>query len=68
MSFSLAPLLLHSSDIPVHARAALRSAYEAPADERVSLLESAARILHHEVDLDCSDARELVGLASGSCC
>jgi len=43
-------------------------AYDAPIEERTPHLESAARILHRELDLDCVDARELVGLsAEGSC-
>ncbi len=69
MSFSLAPLLLHSDHVPATARRALRAAYDAPADERTPHLESAARILYRELDeLDCSDARELVGLSpEGSC-
>jgi hypothetical protein len=68
MSFSLAPLLLHSDDVPADARAALREAHEAPVAYRTALLESAARILYREVDLDCGDARELVGLPTiGSC-
>jgi hypothetical protein len=68
LSFSVAPLLLHTDQIPATARHALRAAYDAPIEERSSHLESAARILHHELDLDCEDARELVGLsAQGSC-
>jgi hypothetical protein len=68
MTFSLAPLLLHSDHVPPTVRRALRAAHEAPAHERTPHLESAARILHRELDLDCSDARELVGLsAQGTC-
>jgi hypothetical protein len=68
MSFSVAPLLLHSAQIPATARHALRAAYDAPIDERTPHLESAARILHRELDLDCVEARELVGLSiEGSC-
>ena len=52
--FSLAPLLVHSEAVPVLARQALR-------DGR---LEDAAAILYDETDLECSDARELVGLDS----
>jgi hypothetical protein len=62
MKFSIAPLLLHSAHVPDGAREALQAAYTAPAEERASHLESAARILHREVDLDCRDAAELVGL------
>ena len=68
MSFSVAPLLLYSDHVPLTARHALRAAYDAPVDERTPYLESAARILHRELDLNCLDARELVGLtAEGSC-
>jgi hypothetical protein len=68
MSFSVAPLLLHSDHVPLTARHALRAAYDAPVEERTPHLEFAARILHHELDLNCVDARELVGLsAEGSC-
>lgn len=68
MSFSVAPLLLHSDHVPLTARHALRAAYDAPMEERISHLESAARILHHELDLNCVDARELVGLTAQSSC
>jgi arginase family enzyme len=68
MSFSVAPLLLHSEHVPLTARHALRAAYEAPVEERISHLESAARILYCELDLDCVDARELVGLSTEGAC
>jgi hypothetical protein len=70
MSFSVTPLLLHSDQVPTAARRALRAAYDAPIEERAPYLESAARILHRdgELDLDCVDARELVGLSvEGTC-
>ena len=68
MRFSIAPLLLHSEQVPATVRRALRAAYDGPDEERRQHLESAARILHRELDLDCSDARELVGLgADGGC-
>jgi hypothetical protein len=67
MSFSLAPLLLHSEGVPASVRQALRAAHDGPTRERGLHLESAARILHRELALDCRDARELVGLASGGC-
>ena len=63
MTFSITSLLLHSDSVPVRARAALRAAYASPLDQRSPHLESAARILYLELDLDCSDARELVGLS-----
>jgi hypothetical protein len=68
MTFSVAPLLLHSKHVPALARHALRAALAAPADQRTPHLESAARILHHELALDCADARELVGLSNGGSC
>jgi hypothetical protein len=68
MSFSLASLLLHSEHVPAAARHALRAAHDAPSEERRSYLESAARILHRELALDCDDARELVGLSTAGSC
>ncbi|HEY1959915.1 MAG TPA: hypothetical protein VGH28_30110 [Polyangiaceae bacterium] len=62
MSFSLAPLLVHSDAVPVLARQALRAAVVAPPDARDELLAEAARVLYDETDLECSDVRELVGL------
>jgi len=67
MSFSLASILLHSDVVPARARQALRAAQDGPSRERGTHLESAARILHRELALDCGDARELVGLAPGTC-
>ncbi|MES1172148.1 MAG: hypothetical protein ABUL77_02835 [Bacteroidota bacterium] len=64
MTFSLVPLLLHASDVPATARRALQLATDGPLDERRQHLTSAARILHRELDLDCGDARELVGLVA----
>jgi hypothetical protein len=58
----LALLLIHGTLVPEPAREALKAAYEAPAGERRALLESAARVLHRETNLDCTDVRELVGL------
>jgi hypothetical protein len=62
MSLSLVPLLLHESDVPAAARAALHAATRAPAAERRRHLETAATALYREARLDCADARELVGL------
>lgn len=67
MSFSIAPLLIHSDVVPAPARAALRAAQRSASGERSRHLESAARILHHELALECDDARELVGLPPGTC-
>jgi hypothetical protein len=68
MTFSIAPLLIHSDGVPVGARDALRAAYEAPVEHRGAMLESAARILYDETDLECSDIRELVGLSGDGNC
>jgi len=65
MSLSLLPLLIHHEAVPAIARTALRATCgAASADERRAHLETAARALCREahLDLDCADARELVGL------
>ena len=62
MSFSLLPLLIHEEDVPARAREALREAERVPASERQVYLEAAARALHRDTQLECEDARELVGL------
>ena len=68
MGFSIALLLIHSEFVPAEAREALKAANEAPLEARTQALEIAARILHHKASLDCSDARELVGLhEAGEC-
>ncbi len=67
MSFSLAPLLVHSDAVPVLARQALRAASSAAPDLRDVLLEEAARVLYDETELECRDVRELVGLDSTTC-
>jgi hypothetical protein len=68
MSFSMAPLLMHSEQVPSEARDAIRAAYEGGPEHRSAWLESAARILHRNTGLACSDIRELVGLPSGEDC
>ena len=67
-SFTLVPLLLHSEAVPQAARDALRSSISATPEQRDSDLLVAARVLHDEVALDCSDARVLVGLSEHGCC
>jgi hypothetical protein len=62
MSLSLLPLLIFEPDLPEAARAALIEASHAPVAERDAHLEAAARVLFREAQLDCDDARELVGL------
>lgn len=68
MSFSMTTLLIHSQSVPTRAREALESAESAGPEHRDRLLESAARILHAETDLECADVLELVGLPSGRGC
>jgi hypothetical protein len=62
MSFSLASLLMVDDDVPMTVRAALRAASRAPEHERRLHLQAAARALKLEAQLDCDDAKELVGL------
>lgn len=64
MTFSLASLLVFEEDVPASARRALCAAIHAPANERHAHLEEAARALSVETVLDCTDARELVGLTT----
>jgi hypothetical protein len=65
MSFKMASLLVHSDDVPPSAREALKAAHTDAPENRAQWLEAAARILHDEVGLGCSDALELVDLRSG---
>jgi hypothetical protein len=65
MSFTLAPLLIHSEEVPAAAREALRAAYRGSSETRTPHLESAARLLCRDTLLDCSEARDLVGLPAG---
>ena len=67
MSISLASLLVHDDGVPAAARAAIRDALGSSVLRRERLLEAAARILHRETDVNCADARELVGLSAGGC-
>jgi hypothetical protein len=67
MSFAMATLLAQSEHVPTAAREALRSASVVPPERRLALLTAAARILHVERGLDCSDALELVDLPAGDC-
>lgn len=62
MSFSLLNLLLHEEDLPTSALDALRRATSAPTADRPRHLHAAAQALYQDAQLDCDDARELVGL------
>ena len=68
-TFSMAPLLMHSPDLPHTVREELRAALamEPMQPRRDEHLAAAARLLNEELAIDCSDARELVGLPAGDC-
>jgi len=68
MMFSMTPLLMHSDAVPPSARAALRAAWQEPPERRDAALESAARVLYRETELDCGETRDLIGLPPGPCC
>jgi hypothetical protein len=68
MSLSMAPLLMHSEQVPVEARDAIRAAYDGPPEHRDASLEATARVLHQATGLECSDVRELVGLPGAGDC
>jgi hypothetical protein len=68
MAFSLAPLLIHDPAVPVRAREALRAGTSGPIEHRYKELELAARVIYRETELDCSEARDLVGLSDSGCC
>jgi hypothetical protein len=67
MSLTISSLLAHDERVPPAARDALKAAPSASPERRAELLESAARILHQEAGVDCSDARELVDLYPEDC-
>ncbi len=68
MSFSMAPLLIHSEQVPAEARDAIRAAYDSPPEQRGASLVSAARVLHAVTGLECRDVFELIGLpGTGDC-
>lgn len=64
---SMAPLLMHSSDVPAPVREALIAAYAGDPDERDERLVFAARMMARETELECADVRELLGLADDDC-
>jgi hypothetical protein len=68
MNLSMAPLLMHSEQVPAEVRDAIRAAYDAPDEHRTAGLEAAARVLHRTTGLECSDVRELVGLPGDRDC
>ena len=68
MNFTMVPLLMHSDAVPPVARDALRAAFHAPPERRNAELLSAVRVLYRETELDCGEAKELVGLSSCATC
>jgi hypothetical protein len=67
MSFSMAPLLMHSPDLPAPIRDELRAAYALAPGQRAGHLATAACLMHAALAVDCPDALELVGLPPGGC-
>jgi len=68
MAINVASLLVHSDAVSGPARQALIEASRAAPEEREAKLQSAAKLLYAETDLECSEVRDLVGLpASASC-
>lgn len=61
-------LLIHAEGVPVPARNALVAASSAEPATRKELLQSAARILYAETELECEDLRELVSLVPDCGC
>ena len=62
MMFSMAHHLLNLDGIPPAAKATLREALASPPDTRPTLLLQAAALLHRELEVDCADALEVVGI------
>lgn len=67
MSFSMAPLLMHSPDLPAAVRDRLRAAQVAEPAGRTTHLLAAARMMHEQLAVACRDACELVGLDATTC-
>jgi hypothetical protein len=67
MSFAMSSLLMHNEHVPAAAREAIRAAHHVSPALRLRMLESAARILHDEVGVDCFDALELLDLVPDRC-
>lgn len=68
MPLTMSTLLMHDERVPIEARHALIAAHAAPPAERAELLESAARILYDDTELDCEDVLELVDLPADCGC
>ena len=62
------PLLVHSNAVSAGARSALLAAQSSSPEERIAALKSAARVLHSETGLECSDVLEIIGLEDAGAC
>jgi hypothetical protein len=67
MTLTMAALLAHSELVPPAARCVLKAAHDGPPEQRLLMLEWAARILHREGGVECADALELVDLQPSDC-
>lgn len=67
MSFAVARLLGYSDQLSAEVRDAVRAAYAAPAADRPALLQTAAKIVHANTGVGCSDVLELFGLERAPC-
>jgi hypothetical protein len=70
MSLSLAAILIHTDGVSESTKEALAAASgeRSGSSFQQSMLVSAAKSLHHDFDLECRDALELVGLPSDDAC
>jgi hypothetical protein len=65
--FSILPLLVHSQAVSASAKSAIVAAQSSAPEMRAQALASAARVLHQETGLECSDILDIVGLDAGGC-
>jgi hypothetical protein len=65
--FSILPLLVHSHAVSASAKSAIQAAQSSAPEMRAQALASAARVLHQETGLECSDILDIVGLDAGTC-
>ena len=60
--FSILPLLVHSHAVSPSAKSAIMAAQSSAPEMRAQALASAARVLHQETGLECSDILDIIGL------
>jgi hypothetical protein len=65
--FSILPLLVHSHAVSASAKSAIIAVQRSAPEMRAQALASAARVLHQETGLECSDVLDIVGLDAGAC-